>query len=242
MTLTDNVKEYLVKAKEKGVEGSSDETALVLPPQFSAREVEKFLDFIFLQGCVKANFTDMADTGIAFAQKHLDNTEELGAVVRLKMGFNYHFRNWIKKVFDMLVTVPINDLSPKDEELMGWVAYRALAKAQATVLEKRLSLVCGPPTVNHCNWCTNHSYCQAEWNKGWTSMSGVLGAVIEEDLAGCQIYEKLEKYSVGGMNRECHRRTCEGVKDSTNKISILLEEEEVINKVISELIKAMGIA
>ncbi|KAJ7144814.1 hypothetical protein C8R43DRAFT_1130532 [Mycena crocata] len=141
-----------------------------------------------------------------------------------------------------LITVPINDFSPEDEELMGWVAYRALAKAQAAVLEKRLSLVCGPPTVNHCNWCTNHLYCQAEWNKGWTSMSGVLGAVIEEDLAGCQIYEKLEKYSVGGMNRECHRRTCEGVKDSTNKISILLEEEEVIDKAISELIKAMGIA
>ncbi|KAJ7144815.1 hypothetical protein C8R43DRAFT_1130533 [Mycena crocata] len=118
MTLTDNAKEYLVKAKEKGVEGSSDETALVLPPQFSAREVERFLDFIFLQGwsvqdpdletacaILKLSHFFAADTGIAFARKHLDNTEELGAVVRLKMGFDYHFRDWIKKAFDMLVTV-----------------------------------------------------------------------------------------------------------------------------------------
>jgi hypothetical protein len=50
MSLADNAKEYLEKARKEGLEGTSDETAVLLPAQFTTAELEKFFEFSFLQG------------------------------------------------------------------------------------------------------------------------------------------------------------------------------------------------
>ncbi|KAJ7748446.1 hypothetical protein B0H14DRAFT_3604128 [Mycena olivaceomarginata] len=97
-------------------------------------------------------------------------------------------------------------------------------------------------TVNHCNWCSDHAYCQLQWNKMWTSVSGVLGALIKDELAGSVVLDQLEGYPVDGMNLECQRRTCDGLKDTVDKKSILKREEDIIDAAARELMKVNGIA
>jgi hypothetical protein len=180
--------------------------------------------------------------GIAYAKRHLDDNDDLASVQRLTLGFNYGFADWIASAFDDLMSVQVNDISEEDERIIGWPAYRALAKAQAKVLDARLNLAVDRiPVANHCNWCTNHSHCQSEWVKMWTSMSGVLGALIKQALPGSQILEKLVTYDYGGMNSECHRRTCEGLQDTLDKVSILREEEGIVDQAVEELMKSAGI-
>ncbi|KAJ7084091.1 hypothetical protein C8R44DRAFT_894237 [Mycena epipterygia] len=255
LSLTDNAKDHLTKARDQGLEGTSDETAVVFPAQFKAAEIESFLVFMFLQGwseevpdvetaraVLKISHFFGVDTGINFARRHLNDRQELAAVDRLEMGFDYHIKEWIAKAFDELMGIPINDLSEEEELTMGWRAYRALAKAQAEVLDYRLTLASKPPTPNHCNWCTNHTYCEQEWEKMWTGMSGVLGALVKEELAGSEILDKLITYPVGGMNRECHRRTCEGLHDTAETISVLKREEQLIDRAVARLIEQQGIS
>ncbi len=50
MTLTDNAKEWFEQARKLGLDGTSDNLAVILPPQLAATEIEVFLDFMFLQG------------------------------------------------------------------------------------------------------------------------------------------------------------------------------------------------
>ncbi|KAJ6592417.1 hypothetical protein B0H19DRAFT_1245294 [Mycena capillaripes] len=254
LKLTDNSREYLAKAKEQGLEATSDETAIILPAQFSGMEIEKFLEFIFLQGwssddpdletacaLLKLSHFFAVDAGFKFARRHLDNREELGPVLRLKMGFDYQIKAWIAKGFDELMAVPITEITLEEEALMGWAAYRALARAQAEVLDYRLTLALKPPTPNHCNWCSNHTCCANEWEKMWMSPSGVLGALIKDELAGSEILDNLNTYPVGTMNVECHRRTCEGLEGTTESPSILKGEETLIDNAITQLMKQYGI-
>ena len=182
-----------------------------------------------------------APRGIAYAKRCLDTVGSLPAVQRLVLGFNYGFDSWIKMAFDELMLVPVNDISKEDEAMIGWAAFRALAKAQLQVMDARLNLAVRVPAVNHCNECSVHGFCQGEWAKMWTSMDGVLGALIKEELPGSQILEKLPTFYRGGMNSECHRRTCDGLKGSVDKLSILREEEELIDKAVEELMSSAGI-
>ncbi|KAJ7211372.1 hypothetical protein GGX14DRAFT_565245 [Mycena pura] len=256
LSLTQNAREWFERSRQLGLEGTSDATALPLPEQFTPSEIEKFLDFMFLQpwspnapsidtacAILKLSHFLVVDNGISYARHHLDNHEDLKAVMRLKLGFDYHFVDWITRGFDELVATPIIDLSAEEETLIGWIAYRALARAQAEVLDARLNLaVARIPDVNHCNWCSNHSNCQSEWARMWTSVKGVLGALIKEELPGSEILEKLSTYNHGAMNVECHRRTCDGLKDTEEKVSILREEEAIIDKHATELMRQLGIA
>ncbi|KAJ6448113.1 hypothetical protein C8R45DRAFT_948170 [Mycena sanguinolenta] len=157
------------------------------------------------------------------------------------LGFNYGFDSWIKMAFDELMLVPVNNISTEDNAMIGWPAFRALAKAQLQVMDAWLNLAVCVPVVNHCNECYVHSFCQGEWAKMWTSMDGVLGALIKEELPGSQILEKLPTFYCSGMNSECHRRTCDGLKGSVDKLSILREEEELIDKAVEELMSSTGI-
>ncbi|KAJ7811411.1 hypothetical protein B0H14DRAFT_3880113 [Mycena olivaceomarginata] len=223
LSLTQNAKEWFERSRQLGLECTSDATALELPPQFTATEIEIFLDYMFLQGwsaatpsletacaVLKLSHFLVVERGISYARHHLDNHQDLNAV---------------------------------DEALIGWPAYRALARAQAEVLDTRLNLaVARIPDVNHCNWCNNHSYCQSEWAKMWTSVNGVLGALIKEELPGSAILQKLPTYDCGGMTYDCHRRTCDGLKDTVDKVSILKEEEGIIDRHVTELMGQLGIA
>ncbi|KAJ7024268.1 hypothetical protein C8F04DRAFT_1270457 [Mycena alexandri] len=259
LSLSTNAQEYLVQARKNGLEGSTDETAVEIPAQFKAAEIEEFLKFLFLQGWTPAEAPALSkvcailklshffavDAGVEYARFNLDNNQELsrqlGPFLRLKMGIEYHFKDWIKMAFDILATIPINTIEPEDEELMGWPAYWALAKAQAEVLDHRLRLAVKPPVPNHCNECHDHMWCAGQWEEAWTSLAGPLGDFIVEELAGSEIMAKLSTYRVGGMHFECFRRTCEGLKDSEDGKSILRREEEIIDDAVQQLMNQLQI-
>ncbi|KAJ7024730.1 hypothetical protein C8F04DRAFT_1192140 [Mycena alexandri] len=100
-----------------------------------------------LAGCLSGFFLMhrlhflICSVGITYTRHYLDDNSELGPVQRMSLGFNYFFADWITKAFDKLLGVTINNLSEEDEQIMGWPAYRALAKVQAKVLDARLNLV-----------------------------------------------------------------------------------------------------
>jgi hypothetical protein len=48
-------------------------------------------------------------------------------------------------------------------------------------------------------------------------------------------------YPVGAMNMECRRRTCEGLKQTSERKSILRVEESITDQAIQELIRQLGI-
>ncbi|KAF7338834.1 hypothetical protein MSAN_02206200 [Mycena sanguinolenta] len=254
MGSNDNAREWFQKARQLGLDGTSDELAITFPPQLAATEIETFLKFVFLQtwsdnspsvetarALLKVSHFLAVDTGIAYAKHHLDERHRLPDIQRLNLGFNYGFADWIKMGFDGLMSVPVNDISEEDEAIMGCHAFRALAKTQLQVTDTRLNLAVRVPVVNHCNECFVHSYCQAEWARMWTSMDGVLGALIKEELPGSLILEKLPTFDCGIMNTECHRRTCDGLKDTLDKVSILKEEEALVDEAIDELLRCAGI-
>ncbi|KAJ7804599.1 hypothetical protein B0H14DRAFT_2883650 [Mycena olivaceomarginata] len=240
LSLTQNAKEWFERSRHLNLECTSDATALELPPQFSATEIEKFLHFIFLEAwsprrpiletacaILKLSHFLVVENGIAYTRYHLSDHPDLKAVLRLKLGFDYHFVDWITAAFDELIGSPIKDISEEDEVLMGWVAYRALARAQADVLDARLTLAVRVP----------------DWAKMWTSMDGVLGALIKEELPGAAILAKLPFYHRGGMNSECHSRTCEGLQDQApDQISILKQEEGIVDGHLAGLLRVRGIA
>ncbi|KAJ7814611.1 hypothetical protein B0H14DRAFT_2849941 [Mycena olivaceomarginata] len=250
LSLTQNAKEWFEHSRQLGLECTT------APPQFIATEIEIFLDYMFLQGwsaatpsletacaILKLSHFLVVERGISYARHYLDNHQDLNTVVHLILGFNYHFVDWITRGFDELMATPVNDISTEDEALMGWPTYCALARAQAEVLDTHLNLaVACIPDVNHCNWCSNHSYCQSEWAKMWTSVNGVLGALMKEELPGSAILQKLPTYDCGRMNYNCHRQTCDGLKDMVDKVSILKEEEGIIDRHVTELMGQLRIA
>ncbi|KAJ7456050.1 hypothetical protein B0H11DRAFT_2066707 [Mycena galericulata] len=203
--------EWFERSKQLGLECTSDATAPLLPPQFPPQRLKNSWTSCFCKDApsletacavLKLSHFFVVESGIAYSRYHLDHHPDLNPVLRLKLGFDYHFVDWITTGFDELMTCPIKDISAEDEELMGWPAYRALARAQAEVLDLRLSLaVARIPDVNHWNGCHTHTYCQSEWAK-----------ICQPTICG-------------GMNMECHRRTCDGLKDTPDKVSILRGEE-----------------
>ncbi|KAJ7024499.1 hypothetical protein C8F04DRAFT_1192316 [Mycena alexandri] len=249
--ITENSKKWFENAIKLGLAGTTDENAIEIPAQFKAAEIEVFLEFIWSNpkpdlatacGILKISHFLICSVGIAYARHHLDDNSELGPVQRMSLGFNYFFADWITKAFDELMGVTINDISEEDERIMGWPAYRALAKVQAKVLDARLNLALDRiPDVNHCNWCNNLGYCKGEWAKMWTSSEGILGALLKDELSGAEVMEKLSSYPRGGMNVECHMRTCAGLQDTAEKVSIFREEEGLVDAAVEELLRSAGI-
>ncbi|KAJ7626887.1 hypothetical protein FB45DRAFT_1029268 [Roridomyces roridus] len=230
LTETGDTKSWLQQAKDLGLDGSCDEKALTLPPQFRAQEIEVFLDFMFTQGwmvlkpspetlcaILKLSHYFVVQRGIDWAKNGLDSPEALLPVMRL------------------------NDFEPAEEYLIGSVAFLTLAKVQQKVLETRIDLAFAPVVVNHSNSCSNHAYCQMQWDGMWKSTDGVLGALLRDEEPGCLVLAGLPSYPHGAMNVECHRRTCDGLQDSDDKPSILKEEERIIDAAVTQLLKSMGI-
>ncbi|KAJ6597752.1 hypothetical protein DFH09DRAFT_1304519 [Mycena vulgaris] len=251
ISLSDSTTEYLAKAKEAGLDGTSDATALELPIKFSATECEKFLEFVFntkgwtadlpklddLCAILKTCHFFVVETGIEYAIYHLENHPELEPALRFRMGCDYHLTGWIAQVFDDLMTTPITEVSAEDEALIGPQAYRALARAQARVADRRMTLAVCPPEPTHVSWCHSERFCTAEWESSWVSIAGVLGALIKDELPGSEIHDKLESYPIGAMTRECHHRTCTNLRGDGERKSIFKQEEEIIDEAVEELMK-----
>ncbi|KAJ7442284.1 hypothetical protein FB451DRAFT_112571 [Mycena latifolia] len=253
-SLRDSTRDLLEKARKSGVDGSNDEMAVELPAQFTPTECEKFLEFVFNTNgwspdvprledlCAVLKTSDFfgCETGVEYAIHHLQNHGELGPPLRFRMGCDYHIASWVTQAFDELMTIPINDVSAEDEQILGWEAYRALAKAQAQVLDHRMSLAVCPPAASHVSWCFNHAYCAAQWENSWMSMSGVLGDLIKYELPGAVIHDKLGDYPTGAMTGDCHALTCSKVKEGVGRKSDLKKEEDIIDKALEALIKLIG--
>jgi hypothetical protein len=47
LLLGDSTLALLAKATESGLDGTSDQTAVLLPPQFTSTEYKKFFEFVF---------------------------------------------------------------------------------------------------------------------------------------------------------------------------------------------------
>ncbi|KAJ7635199.1 hypothetical protein FB45DRAFT_1057104 [Roridomyces roridus] len=210
---TGDTKSWLQQAKDLGLDGSCDEKALTLPPQFRAQEIEVFLDFMFTQGwmvlkpspeslcaILKLSHYFVVQRGIDWAKNGLDSPEALLPVMRLSLGFAYGFGDWVRGAFDALFSIPINDFEPAEEYLIGSVAFLTLAKVQQKVLETRIDLAFAPVVVNHSNSCSNHAYCQMQWDGMWKSTDGVLGALLRDEEPGCLVLAGLPSYPHGAMN------------------------------------------
>ncbi|KAJ7162516.1 hypothetical protein C8R46DRAFT_1222626 [Mycena filopes] len=224
--VTENARAWFNKAREQGLGGTSE-----FPPQFSALRRLRFSsssctckgewsrdnpDVATSCAILKLSHYLIVPQGIAYAKRYLDNNPEFTPVNRMSLAFPYHFADWIGSAssFDELMGISINNLSEDEEKVLGPLAYRALARAQAKVLDARLRLALKAPDVNHCNYCSNIPYCREEWEKMWTSVNGVLGALIKEDLPG---------------------------SDTEDKVSILREEEGLIDEAVAALLRATGV-
>ncbi|KAK7023213.1 hypothetical protein R3P38DRAFT_3357018 [Favolaschia claudopus] len=249
-----SVREALIKARAEGLEGTTEENPVVLPAQLKAAELDEFIVFLFLRGdnrevtveracaILKVSHFFDVDCGIDYARHHLDNNSDFHPALRMSLGFAYNIREWVVGGFDELVGIPIQDLSPKDEALLGPDAYRALARAQARVLDSRLRLALKPPEPNHSNICMGHYSCKEEWTKMWTSTRCVLGDIIMRDFSGSRVLERLPGYPIGHMGPDCHRRTCEGLMGTDDKPSIFTREEELIDEELKGLMQLFGVA
>ncbi|KAJ7088487.1 hypothetical protein B0H15DRAFT_800952 [Mycena belliarum] len=257
ISLTDNTKDWIQKARDAGLDGTSDATAVQLPDKFTNIDCERFLEFVFntkgwtarvpdldvLCSILKTSHFFAAESGVEYAIHHLENHEGLAAALRFKMGCDYHLTEWITQAFDELMSTSIKDMTAEDEQLIGQRAYRAIARAQAAVQDHRVTLAVCPPPPSHTNWCSgsmsNRKFCTDEWEAGWTSVSGVLGALIKAELPGSEIHDSLHAFSFGAMPFECRERTCTSLKDTADRRSVLKKEEDIIDAEVEALMKEL---
>ncbi|KAJ6495893.1 hypothetical protein DFH09DRAFT_1337223 [Mycena vulgaris] len=173
LSIRGSAKEFVEKAREAGLDGTSNSTAVALPERFTAAGCEKFLEFVFnVRGwtldvppltdlCAVLKTSDFfgAESGVEYAKHYLENHPKLDPPLRFKLGCDYQITNWIRQAFDDLMTVPITELTAEDEALLGWEVYRLLARTQAAVTDHRVTLAVCPPAPTHVAWCYNKEYC-----------------------------------------------------------------------------------
>ncbi|KAJ7723064.1 hypothetical protein B0H16DRAFT_1737425 [Mycena metata] len=229
----------------KASNGTSDTTAVPLPPNFTTVEYEKFLNFIFniaswspdvplvadLCAILKTSHFFAVESGVEYAVHFLEAHANFPAPMQFRMGCDYSLVSWVTAAFDDLMAIPVNDITPEDEELIGNKAFRALALTQAEVTDHRMSLAVCPPLPTHATWCRNQEYCQTQWDSAWTSMAGPLGWLIKEELSGAEIYKKLDLWVPAAMTGECRLLTCARLELDLTK------EEAIIDRAVGALIK-----
>ncbi|KAJ7302672.1 hypothetical protein DFH08DRAFT_826417 [Mycena albidolilacea] len=179
LSLSDSTRALLEKAKDTGLKGTSDVMAVAIPAQFTAMECEKFLEFVFdTQGHF---FVQM---GIDYATHHLDQQEKFGPALQFRMGYDCHILSQVTWAFDELMTIPIMDISTEDQERLGWETLWAVARAQAAITDHRVTLAVCLPELIHESQCYSIYHCTSEWEKAWTSQTGILGKLLKEELLG----------------------------------------------------------
>lgn len=180
--------------------------------------------------------------GMDYAIDGLEQHAELSnfsAALRFRLGCDYSIREWVKRAFDELISVPVNDFSPEEEGLLGTDAFLMLAKTQAKITDHRTTLAVLPPPPTHALCCYNHLYCKTQWEAAWLSISGgVAGWLLKDELSGAEIYEKLNWFTAGTMTGECLRLTCDNIQlETPTKKSVLREEEDITDRAIEEILR-----
>jgi hypothetical protein len=188
---------------------------------------------------LKTSHFFVVQTGIDYAIYHLDQHEKLGPARRFRMGCDYHIPSWVTRAFDELVTIPIMDVSTEDQERLGWETLWAVARAQAAITDHRVTLAVCPPEPIHESQCYNIYHCTSEWEKAWTSQTGILGKLLKEELPGREIHDDLDVFSAGSMTGECRILTCASLQDGPGRKSILKKEEDIIDDAIAGLVKQL---
>ncbi|KAJ7191549.1 hypothetical protein GGX14DRAFT_600289 [Mycena pura] len=237
-------------------DGSTDELALLLGNKFTSQEHEVFFRFVInttgwskelaplptlctiLKTCHFYDVQGGMDYAIDGLEQHavLSN---FSAALRFRLGCDYSIREWVRRAFDELISVPVNDFSPEEEGLLGTDAFLMLAKTQAKIMDHRTTLAVLPPPPTHALCCHNNSYCKIQWEAAWLSIpAGVAGWLLKHELSGAEIYEKLNWFSAGTMTGECLRLTCDNIQlETPTKKSVLREEEDIVDRAIANILR-----
>ncbi|KAK6988416.1 hypothetical protein R3P38DRAFT_3229012 [Favolaschia claudopus] len=108
-----DLRDWIAKAREQGLEGYKDETAVVLPEQLKTAELDEFILFLFLHAGENPPSVKRA---CAILKVSHFFAVDWGRVRTL--GFDYHIREWIINAFDQLMGKPIG--SKILENLQGY--------------------------------------------------------------------------------------------------------------------------
>ncbi|KAJ7777921.1 hypothetical protein DFH07DRAFT_1056285 [Mycena maculata] len=251
LQLSQSSKDFIEFSRKGRLDGSSDETAVVLPDKFSAEEVTVFLEFVFnilpwsedapdLQRlCALMKTCDFfgAESGTRYAIHYLEDHPDLAPALRFRLAQDYQINSWAKRAFYELMSTSILEVSREDEATMGSEAYRALVRTQAAVAQYRLGLALFPPDAVHANFCYNNNFCGGEWARNWVGISGGLGSLLKDEMSGSEIHDALNEMRVPGMNEECRILTISSIQDTPNGKSLLKKEEDLIEEAVESLIK-----
>ncbi|KAJ7261038.1 hypothetical protein C8J57DRAFT_1232598 [Mycena rebaudengoi] len=192
------------KSEETISDGDSDATALELPKDFSADEVEAFMEFIFstqlwtdetrpllgLTAVLRLSHFFDAASGVKYAVHHLENHPLLVPALRFRLAQNFDVTHWIEHAFEELMSHSILDLTESDEDLIDHRAYRALVRAH-----------------------TELTLCERCWNEVWMDSTGMLGALLRDEMSGAELHDMLPELDVPGMTGECRIRTVASIQD-----------------------------
>ncbi|KAJ7691645.1 hypothetical protein B0H14DRAFT_3531832 [Mycena olivaceomarginata] len=244
ISMGENARAWLEKAKIAGVNGTSDATAVELPALFTAFECEKFLEFVFhtqgwtlqmppledLCAILKTSDFFVVPTGMAYAVHYLDKHKDLGSALRFRLGCDHHLPGWIAQAFDELIMGNPLTISPEDQELLGRDILLVLTQTHAKVTDHRVTLAICPPEPIHATWCYNLCHCTTEWEKAWTSVHGVLGMLLKDEFSGAEIHDNLENLVTGSMTGECRVLTCTNLKEAPGQKSVLKKRRKLLMK------------
>ncbi|KAJ7700202.1 hypothetical protein B0H16DRAFT_1705705 [Mycena metata] len=251
LRLNQTSKELLQKAKEAGLDGTSDETAVKFPPHFTSSECDIFLEFIFnilpwtkdspgldrLCALLKTCDFYAVESGMEYATHHLENHPDLRAALRYQLASTYHIARWAHRAFREMMSASILDLSLQEEAWLGWDAYRVLVRTHAQVAKYRLTLAFFPPDVVHAHFCYDKAYCQSRWEANWVGLTGGLGTLLMDEVSGAEMHDGLSEMEVPGMTGECRLLTITSIQDTPSEKSLLRKEEQLVETAVEALIK-----
>ncbi|KAJ7714867.1 hypothetical protein B0H16DRAFT_1898951 [Mycena metata] len=223
LCLNQTSKELLQKAKEAGLDGTSDETAVKFPPHFTSSECDIFLEFIFnilpwtkdspsldrLCALLKTCDFYAVESGMEYATHHLENHPDLRAALRYQLASTYHIARWAHRAFREMMSASILDLSLQEEAWLGWDAYRVLVRTHA----------------------------QSRWEANWVGLTGGLGTLLMDEVSGAEMHDGLSEMEVPGMTGECRLLTITSIQDTPSEKSLLRKEEQLVETAVEALIK-----
>ncbi|KAJ7880671.1 hypothetical protein B0H13DRAFT_2345467 [Mycena leptocephala] len=173
-----------------GLDGMSDEKALVLPDLVDADDLDYLFQFIFnfqrwttkipslssLVAILKLSHFLHVDSGMEYAIHHLDAHPHLNAPLRLVLAITYD--------------IPMDKLSDNDEKLLGHQTYKLLVRTHAKTDTHRHDLASYPPTVLHAGYYVDQRSCAKAWENTWFGKAGLgmVSALLDAKLRGAALW------------------------------------------------------
>ncbi|KAJ7606392.1 hypothetical protein DFH06DRAFT_1383020 [Mycena polygramma] len=242
--------------KKAGLDGSSDETPLLLPENVESSDLDHLLRFIFnmtpwslhnihaieeLIAVLKLSHFFEVDSGTQYAIHHLSSHPTVTAPMRLYLAVTYDVDPWVAIAFKDLMKKSILDLSENDERLLGRAAYRLLFRTHASVELHRTNLAFRAPLVIHADHCAGlytQKECVRHWEEAWFGRKGTAGmvaALLDMRLPAAALYAVLDQFYVPAMTDGCRRRTVAALEDTPTELSYIKKEDKIVDDAIQQL-------